>query len=244
MQILPEPVEAVLFDWDGTLADTVALVTAATNEVLIAAGFREIDEVAVHDGMRFPTAERMVHHMGRRESDPQTSALARRLADEFYDAAERLGHLHVRLFPDVRKMLDSFAAAGLPMGLVTNNRGTTVRRLLAHLGLMGHFPVVVAEEDVSQPKPHPEGVLAAGAALGVRVRHTVYVGDSLTDEQAAARAGCTAIGAGWPRESVVHSGKNTFTVVFDRPSELVDAVLDRAARARVVRPGGEQDYHE
>ena len=39
MQILPEPVEAVLFDWDGTLADTVALVTAATNEVLIAAGW-------------------------------------------------------------------------------------------------------------------------------------------------------------------------------------------------------------
>lgn len=243
MQTLPTPVEAVLFDWDGTLADTVALVTAATNEVLSGAGFGELDEAAVHDGMRFPTAERMAYHMGRRCDDPQTSALARRLADEFYDAADRLGHLHVRLFPHVREMLDAFAATGLPMGLVTNNRGTTVRRLLARLELSGHFRMVVAEEDVSRPKPDPEGVLAAVATLGARAGHTVYVGDSLTDAQAAVSAGCVAVGAGWPRESIVHSGTNTFTVVYERPSELVDAVLVRAGGARAVEPGGERGFH-
>ncbi len=243
MQVFPTPVEAVLFDWDGTLADTLALVTVATNEVLIAAGFGELDEAAIHDGMRFPTAQRMAHHMGRRCDEPRTGALARRLADEFYGAADRLGHLHVRLFPHVREMLDAIAAAGIPMGIVTNNRGTTVRRLLAHLGLTGHFRTVVAEEDVAQTKPHPEGVLAAVAALGVRVGHTVYVGDSLTDEQAAVSAGCSAVGAGWPRESIVHSGMNTFTVVCEQPAELAEAVLARTGSAGAIGPGGEQGFH-
>lgn len=227
---LPTPLQAVLFDWDGTLADSVPVVTRATNEVLHRHGYGPVTDRDIHDGMRFPTGERMAHHMEASYADPGVRSLADRMAEAFYEAAERLGHGYVSLFPGVREMLVSLHERGMPMGLVTNNRGAIVRSLVAERDLVRYFAVIIAEEEVLQVKPSPEGVLRALRELGVSPEHALFVGDSLTDSQAAAAAAVAGVGAGWPQDSIVHHDNEVYEQVCGHPGELVDAIR----RAEVV----------
>lgn len=230
MLSLPIPPDAILFDWDGTLADSVPLVTRATNEVLHAHGFAPVTEEQIHSGMRFPTAERMAFHLGRDMRVDGTAALAKRLAGDFYRTAEAIGHLHVTLFPGVRALLDAILDAGIPMAIVTNNAGSAVRALLGHLDLAGHFYSLVGEEDVARPKPDPEGVLLALAVLGERdgrradPARVPFVGDSLTDAQAAVAAGVIPVGVAWPAVSVVHGAHDPYEQIARRPADLAAAL--------------------
>ena len=240
------PISAVLFDWDGTLADSLPVVTEATNRVLASHGYAVLTDRQVHVGMRLPTLERMALHAGlplppvgapaygasdaagtsaggiaARAAAVRTAAV---LADEFYRVAESLGHNHLSLFSGVRGMLDDFRRLGLPMAVVSNNRRSVIAPLIANLGLARHFPVVIGEEDVPRAKPDPSGLLAAAASLGVRPMDAVYVGDSRTDAEAARNAGIVPVGAAWPADSICHSEPELFARLCRTPRELVEYV--------------------
>jgi len=225
---LPDDIDAILFDWDGTLSDSVPLVTKATNKILAAHGYATVTEAQIHDGMRFPTAERLLYHMGLLGED--LLARARAMADEFYAAADELGHRYVALFPGVLEMLEALDADGMPMAVVTNNRRTTASELIRHAGLPESLAVVIGEEDVIRPKPDPEGVFRAIAALEARAGRpiapgrTVFVGDSQSDAGAATASGVVGVGAGWPPGSIVHRAENPYERVCLRTDELVAAV--------------------
>lgn len=241
---LPDDIDAILFDWDGTLSDSVPLVTKATNETLAAHGYAAVTEAQIHDGMRFPTAERLLHHMGLLGDDgaprpapggsggapAEPLARARAMADEFYETADRLGHRHVALFPGVLEMLEALDADGVPMAVVTNNRRSTASALIRHAGLPASLSIVVGEEDVSRPKPDPEGVYLAIAALerglgrSIAPERTLFVGDSQSDAGAATASGTIGVGAGWPAGSIVHRPDNPYELVCRRTDELVAAV--------------------
>lgn len=245
MLTLPAPLDALLFDWDGTLADSVPLVTRATNEVLRAHGFDPVSEAQIHSGMRFPTIERMAFHLGRDLRVDGTAVLAKQLADDFYRTAEAIGHRYVTLFPGVRALLDAVRGAGIPMAIVTNNAGAAVRSLLNHLGLADHFPVLVAEENVARPKPDPAGVRLALEALRARTggplnaARVPFVGDSLTDAQAATAAGVIPVGVAWPAASVVHGSANPYELIARRPEELAAALRLRPGAGGGAGAGGE-----
>lgn len=232
---LPDYIDAILFDWDGTLADSVPLVTRATNEVLTAFGFAPVSAASIHDGMRFPTAERMLYHSGdgRSVEFARGDELAHRMAEEFYGAADRLGHDYVALFPGVKEMLEALAALRVPMALVTNNRGSTVRSLARAAGLAKAIPIVVAEEDVARPKPDPEGVwkavteLEASFSRRIEPRRVLFVGDSRTDAEAASAAGVVGAGVSWADTSIVNGEPGVYDLVCDHPGDLVTAVRDR-----------------
>ncbi|MFW6291371.1 MAG: HAD family hydrolase [Spirochaetota bacterium] len=246
---LPDDIDAILFDWDGTLSDSVPLVTRATNEILAAHGYAAVTEAQIHDGMRFPTAERLLYHMGLLGADAAEGlgaapasgvgqgapgdallARARAMADEFYEAADRLGHRHVALFPGVLEMIEALDADGVPMAVVTNNRRSTASALIRHAGLPASLAIVVGEEDVSRPKPDPEGVFLAVAALerrdgrSIAPERTVFVGDSHSDAGAATASGTIGVGAGWPPDSIVHRPDNPYELVCRRTEDFVAAV--------------------
>jgi len=224
MRDLPTTIRAVLFDWDGTLADTVPLVTEATNETLERHGFPRVSTADIHDGMRFPTARRMLHHIRESAENGRSEELGKTLADDFYERADQLGHRYVELFPGVREMLHGVAKLGMPMALITNNRGSVVRSLLVHTSIEALFPIVIAEEDVINPKPDPEGLNRALSTLGVEARLSLFVGDSLTDAGAAAAARVTPVGVGWPGASIVNKADNPYKIFYHTPEALLDAI--------------------
>lgn len=212
--------DAVLYDHDGTLVNSLPVVVEATNRVLTRHGYRTELPADVIAGMVLATAPRMGHHA--RISDRAVQAI---MAADFYAEARVLGPQLATAYVGVADMLNAVSALKLPQGVVSNNQGDVVRLILTHLNLADRFVLMYGEDHVPAPKPHPSGLQQAARALGVDINRCVYVGDSENDSEAAIAAGMPCIGVTWgihPKEIIMSLG---FTHVIDFPHELV-ALID------------------
>jgi pyrophosphatase PpaX len=103
----------------------------------------------------------------------------------------------VREFPHVKEVFAELRRRGLRLGVVTSKVRMTTEMGLKLAGLRDYVETIVTVEDVEKPKPDPEGIAKALAALGASPREAVMVGDSHYDIEAAQNAGVMAIGVGW-----------------------------------------------
>lgn len=217
---LIRPPVGIFFDHDGTLVDSLDVVVEATNAVLVAEGLDPAPRAVVVAAMVKATGPRMGFHC--RCEDPQRQD---RLAQDFYREANRLPHL-ARTYPGVPALLGGLAGRGLRLGLVSNNQGAFVRRVLNALGLAAWLQVVLGEEDMPAPKPDPRGLLSAARRCGCAAPDCWYVGDSAVDLAVARAAGMGAVGVTWgttPRRELEAMG---FDLLVDTPGELALAALD------------------
>jgi pyrophosphatase PpaX len=182
--------DAVLFDLDGTVVDTIPHILAsfrhATADVL---GEALSDDVLLHN-VGVPLAYQMRFFT----EDEDTAG---RLLDS-YRTFNRATHDEMaRLYPHSVKTLEVIAEAGLPMGIVTSKSRMMAMRALELFDLTRFFAVVVTADDTTAHKPDPMPVLQAASELGVEAPRCVYVGDSPADIGAARAAGARSVGATW-----------------------------------------------
>lgn len=102
------------------------------------------------------------------------------------------------IYDGIGETLAALKARGIRNGIVTGKSRSSWEITVAESEL-GDFDVVIADDDVEEPKPHPEGVLAALAALEVAPESAIYIGDSPTDIEAAQAAGVMAAAAMWSK---------------------------------------------
>ena len=102
-----------------------------------------------------------------------------------------------RLFPEIAPLLNNLDRKGLLLAVVSSRRLAALQSGLDATGLRSHFPVVIGLEDVTTPKPSPEGLILALERLGVPPAQAVFVGDSDHDVEAGRRAGVTVWRAVW-----------------------------------------------
>lgn len=174
-------IEAVLFDWDGTLLNSYAADTAAY--------------LAMFRAMRIPWG---IEDLERHYS-PDWYAIYRaaRLPQEHWKRADRIWRLHYskqrpELLPDARETLARLAAR-FRLGLVTSGSRSRVRRQLSKLELMRTFRARVYGESAVERKPHPAPLLWALQTMRVEPSAAIYVGDAPEDIMMARRAGVRAI---------------------------------------------------
>lgn len=186
--IIPAP-RAVIFDMDGTLADTFPLVVSAWN-----AAMRK------HAG-RDATAAEVIARFGVPDPVMIRNALPAHLGDAaveaYHDHYERE---HARLaqpFEGITEMLSSIKSRALLTGVMTGKGRRSAKITLAALAWEGMFDAVVTGEDVTDQKPHPEGLLKVAQQLRVAPAECVFVGDSPADIGAGKNAGMRTIVAGW-----------------------------------------------
>lgn len=190
MQLQAAP-QAVIFDLDGTLADTFPLIVAAWNVALREPLGRTYtpDEVVARFGI--PDAA-----MLRRElQDLPPGAWDKALRD--YYAHYEDAHAMVLPFAGVPEMLRDLGRRGLSLGVMTGKGRRPAEITLRALGWDDVFAAVVTGEDVKHQKPAPDGVLLAAQHMGVEARRCVYVGDSPVDIEAGRAAAMTTIAAAW-----------------------------------------------
>ena len=182
------PWPTVVFDLDGTLADTLELIIESYQHA-----FRTV--------------------LGR-EEDPETikSWIGRTLMDAFisyspdhahalYEAylpwneanTERL----IRPYDGVRDLLGDLSAAGVRLGVATSKRRASAAQAMRALGLADYLPVLVGMEDTSTHKPEPAPILLAVKRLGGTPAETVYVGDAVVDVLAGQAAGTATVAVTW-----------------------------------------------
>ena len=203
-------VEAVVFDFDGTLAATRSADEAAV-AALIAADPSAAAGVGIfwaHDGEPILARIEMAW--------PGRGATVLPLFDRQEPS---------RPYPGVVPLLQRLRRSSLPMAVVSSRRRAALKSGLQATGLQHFFPVVVGLDDVSAPKPDPEGLLLAASLLGTPAGRTVYVGDNPLDVEAGHRAGVTVWRAVWGQPPVSPNG----VVLLRRPAEVWSR-LDRMRR--------------
>ena len=180
---------AVLFDLDGTLADTAGDLAGAVNRVRQEHGLAPVpvDTVRVHasSGARGMLGA----GMGVTPDDPQYPALRDAFLAHY---ASGLADT-TRLFDGVDALLDALEARAIRWGIVTNKAARFTRPVTEALGLALRAGVIVSGDTTPHPKPHPAPLLHAAAQLGVDAARCVYVGDDLRDVQAGNAAGMATI---------------------------------------------------
>lgn len=182
--------DAVLFDLDGTLVDTVPVRISAWREVLddhgIALSEAELAPMIGIDGQRL--AREAASRFGR-ELDPDEAEAIDRAAGERFDAHNR----QPRALPGARAALARLDAAGLAWAIGTSSRAEQVAASVAVLGLQ-RTPRIVDGSRVRHAKPAPDLLLLAAEELAVSPERTWYVGDATWDMRAAVAAGMRPIG--------------------------------------------------
>lgn len=182
------PPAAVLFDFDGTIADSIGAVLVATNDILRRFDFEPVDVPSLVRGMALPTPARLASHAGI-----EIAAIAEAMAAAFRTALLDRAEL-VTLVPGMDGVFDRLAARGVRLGIVSNNDVVLVERVLAHWGMAERFGAVLGEGSGYSLKPQTGTTRAALERLSVGVRHAAFVGDGESDAGVAAALGIHAIG--------------------------------------------------
>ena len=183
---------AILFDLDGTLADTAPDLAAAVNLLRSARGLAPTAYAILR-----PTASAGARGMiGASFGLTPDDAGFQELRDGFLANYAAAMAVHSTLFPGVAELLAGIEAAGLRWGVVTNKPARFTDPLLPQIGL-GHAACVVSGDTTAHAKPHPAPLLEAAARLGLAPEQCWYVGDDLRDIQAGRAAAMPTIAAGW-----------------------------------------------
>lgn len=173
----------LLYDWDNTLADGWAGITAALNAVFL--------EFEMPLWTQQDTKNRA--RTALREAFPLMFGDRWQHASDVFYAAYRKQHLdHVQPMPGAAEAL--VAGAAWPQGVVSNKNGPYLRLEVAHLGWSGHFRTVIGAGDAAADKPNPAPIHLALQELGRAGDPSVwYLGDTALDMQTARAAGVTAV---------------------------------------------------
>ena len=179
----------VLFDLDGTLIDSGAIILASMRHA-----------VTTVLGRRIPDEE-LALSIGGQGIVAQMNAIDAEHADALLEAYRVHNdglHETLEAFDDLLDVLPRLREEGRQLGLVTAKRHRTVALAFDRFpALASAFDVVVAHEDTDRHKPEPEPVLLAVEKLGGSTQEAVYVGDSPFDIGAARAAGVFAVAVGW-----------------------------------------------
>jgi HAD superfamily hydrolase (TIGR01509 family) len=204
-----DQLQALIWDMDGTLIDSGAVVPDALIATIQAISGRTYTREQVIDLYPVgPPALMLTHLLGR----PCTTA----------DLVEYHGRLRatastIQPYPEISRVL-TMLHGRLPMAVFTGASSQAAHMLLEGTGLLGHFGVVVAGDQVDRQKPHPDGVLRACELLGVPAQAAAYVADAPIDLEAARRAGALPIAAGWGH---LYQANAPAGMVLLRPRELL-----------------------
>ena len=217
---------AVLFDLDGTLADTAPDLAAAVNLLRTERGLEPTPYALLR-----PTASAGARGMigaafGLTPADEGYEELRVRWFD-LYQAAMAV---HSTLFGGIVELLDGITAAGMAWGIVTNKPARFTDPLLPQIGL-GHAACVISGDTTGHAKPHPAPLLEAARRLAIAPEHCWYVGDDLRDVEAGRAAGMLTVACNWGYCGSIEPSTWGADFLLDTPADLLATIRDVVAAA-------------
>ena len=215
---MPKQFDLIVFDWDGTLADSTAIIAQALQSAC-----RDLGEPVPDD-----VAARFVIGLGLADT---FALIAPQLASHRHgELRERYRHHYlardatVPLFPGARELLDDLRRAGHRLAVATGkSRVGLDRSLIGHL-LVDHFHATRCADE-GRPKPHPDMLLHLMARLRVAPERTLMIGDTTHDLELARAAGTHAVG-------VAYGAHELEGLVAAKPLAIVHSIAELATWLR------------
>lgn len=184
--------QAILFDLDGTLADTAPDLAQALNKLRLERGMAP----APYESLRPYASAGARGLIGAGLGLTPEAAEYEALRVAFLNNYEAAMAVHSRLFDGVPELLAQLDRSGIAWGIVTNKAMRFTDPLVPMIGL-GHAACVVSGDTTPHAKPHPAPLLEAAQRLGKAPEYCWYVGDDMRDIQAGRAAGMLTIAAAW-----------------------------------------------
>ncbi len=210
--------KAVLFDFDGTLADTAPDLAAAVNRMRTERGLAALkpETVRPYASMGARGLLRIGFDIGPDHQDYEA------MRDEFLRYYAEAICVHTRLFDGMKELIDELGRRDIAWGIVTNKAMRFTERLVPALDL--EPACVVGGDSTPHLKPHPAPLLLAAERLSLAPRECVYVGDDLRDIQAARAAGMRCVAVEYGYHGTENPGPATWNAdaIISRPSELLE----------------------
>lgn len=212
--------EAVIFDFDFTLADSSRGVIECVNSALDRMGFEPRPGDKIVETIGLSLKETFTQLTGEVNSD-----LSNRFAESFHARADQIMDRLTVIYDFVKPVMLSLHDANVRTAIVSTKLNHRIKGILAANHLSDLFDLIVGADDVVNPKPDPEGLLLALHMLGVDANSAVYVGDHAIDAQAALAAGVSFIAAlsgvhprtafeHYPHRAIVESVRDLPQVLF------------------------------
>ena len=216
-----------LFDLDGTLVDSVYDHVMAWSNALHEANL-EVSLWRIHRriGMSGGLFSKALQRELGIELDEELQEKLRLLHMKYYNAHSS----RTRVLPGARELLEHLSANNIPWAIATSGRIATAGPVLKILGVDPDKHVVITRDMVRYAKPDPDLFIAAAEKLGVDVRSSCIVGDSIWDMLAAQRAGGLGIGllsGGYDTDELQRSGAYR---VYDDPADMLDHIDEIGGR--------------
>jgi phosphoglycolate phosphatase-like HAD superfamily hydrolase len=217
-------VDAVLFDWDGTLMDTKETILRSYREA----------STEIY-GEPYPTEHGELEQLIQLRAKESFLIVARGDEERAAQVGVRFGEAYARNqasatpFDGIADALREIVALGVQVGVATSKARSRFESDAQRAGVRDLFAVTITGDDVTAAKPDPEPVTRAIDELGLEPASCFYVGDGPNDVLAARAAGAVTVGVAWGfhPDECREAGPD---LVVERPSDLVDAV--RRARGR------------
>jgi pyrophosphatase PpaX len=180
--------QAVVFDLDGTVVDSVELIVVSFQHAIREVLGREVSR------------EESIHWVGRPLRE-QMERFSPEKAEELVDVYREFNHREhdrmLKLYDGILNLLDGLLKADVRLGLVTSKSRHTTQMAFDLTGIESYFDASVCCDESPSNKPDPDPILFCLDQLGAAPAGSAYVGDSPSDIQAAKAAGVTAIGVTW-----------------------------------------------
>ena len=210
--------QAVLFDFDGTFADTAPDLAGAVNAMRTQRGLQALAAETVRPYASMGARGLLRIGFGMTPDHPDYIAMR----DEFLDRYARALCIHTRLFPGMAELLAELEARTIAWGIVTNKATRFTARLVQELRVAP--ACVVCGDSTPHLKPHPAPLLLAAEQLELAPAQCMYVGDDLRDIQAARAAGMRCIAVEYGYHGTETPGPTSWNAdaVISHPSELLE----------------------
>ena len=204
---------AVLFDFDFTLADSSEGIIACINYGLTRLGLPEApdDEIMKTIGLYIPEA--LVALAGE-EYRPK----GQEFFGYFTEKADEVMADGTNIFPAAGKVIPALAGLGYRVGIVSTKFRYRIEAMMEDAGLLDCLDVIIGGEDVTRHKPAPDGLIKAAERLDLAVEDCVYVGDSHVDAGAARSAGMSFV--------AVLTGTTATEIFYDYPNVAILPGID------------------
>ena len=188
---------AIIFDFDGTLADTQRGIIATAQEVLRRMGFPPADERALAATIGLPLRENITRGAGLSDEEADRAVVIYR------EIFETFAIPAITLFPGVESVLATLAARGVPMAVASSRGQHSLEGLMHHLGLDRYIPLsfVFGVETAARPKPAPDILYVILGKLGAKPEEALVVGDTTFDIEMGRAAGCFTCGVSYGNQS-------------------------------------------
>lgn len=177
----------LIFDLDGTLIDATRVIIGGFNHVLTRQGLPAWERERVLALMGRPLAEMFSPIAGEHGLDCAD------LVEEYVAYSRANAATQIVLLPGADKLLQTCRSAGCRMGVYTSRTTSSANRMLRILKVDHLFSEIVGVDQVTYPKPHPEGIELVLSRFSASVSDGVMLGDTPDDVQAARSAGVRAM---------------------------------------------------